>query len=474
MRITIGLLKRGLSVSNEQAALLGVLALAFTVRVAWILLIPTTPIADFAEYDRLGWQLASEGVYANLSGQPTAYRPPGYPFLLALLYRVVGHQPLAARLFNAGVGTLTCLLLFQLTVRSGLRRLALPVTALYALYPTAIYYTNLLATEVLFTFLFVAIILVWLEFTEIQPAPRLTAIRHTALTLGFGGLSGMAALVRPVILPVLGLFLLFRIRQIRSVPHIWQLLVLSLAALLVVVMPWTYRNYRVSGRLVLISTNGGVNFFVGNNLSATGEYFFPADSPFAGLSEWEMGRASWKAGTDFIRNHPLQFIRTCLIKALRLFSLEWDAFFYNFQTPETFAQQAHSLQLVKRSPALIPFFMLPLGVSAGLMVLGLLGLKQTYGLPGRPWLVTLVGVWIAVHVLFFANARFHFPLVPLLAISAVHSVHGWLRQKHQSADRLVYWFRHAGPGDYVISLYTVAIVLSWGQAAVTRVATYLL
>lgn len=282
----------------------------------------------------------------------------------------------------------------------------------------------------------------------------------------------MAALVRPVILPVLGLVLAFRVRELSLIQKTWHLLLLGSLALLVTILPWTYRNYQVSGRLALISTNGGDNFFIGNNLFATGDYFVPADNPLQGLTEWEMDRVGWKVGTEFMQKHPFLFLQNYLIKTLNLFSLEWDGFFWNFQTPETFAQRVHSLQMVKGAPALAPFFLLPLGASAGLMVLGLWGLKQAYALPQRSLLVTLIVAWIVVHALFFTEARFHFPLVPLLTISATHLVHGWFHCEGCSGSRLAYWFRHVSFGDYVISLYTVAVVIFWGRVAMARLLAY--
>lgn len=114
----------------------------------------------------------------------------------------------------------------------------------------------------------------------------------------------------------------------------------------------------------------------------------------------------------FIQNYPLLFLEKFLVKTMLFFSLEWDGFFWNFQTPETFAQGVHSLQMVKRSPALAPVFLLPFVASAGLMVLGLWGLKQAYALPQRPLLVALIGAWIVVQALFHADARYHSPLHP--------------------------------------------------------------
>lgn len=462
-----------LGADDQDLLLILGLVLAFLLRIAWVLLVPSTPLADFADYDRLGWELAAQGTYTNGTGDPTAFRPPGYPFLLALVYRIAGHQPLAARLVNAGLGAITCLLLYRLTVRIGRRHLALPATVCYALYPAAVYYANLLATEVLFTFLLLTAVLIWIELTECRSSPPRVSLYRSLLALSLGGLVGLAALVRPVILPVFGLFLLFSIQRLRSLPRLARVLSLSLLALLVVILPWTYRNYQVSGRLALISTNGGVNFYIGNNAAATGGYFVPADNPFEGLTEWQMDQAGWEAGLQFMQEQPFRFLENSIIKAVNLFSLEWDAFFWNFQTPETFGRQLHSLRLVKQSEVLAPFFLLPLVTSAILLVLGLWGLKRVYTLPYRPLFIALIGAWIIVHMLVFANARFHFPLIPLLTISAVHLVHGWFCGIGGSEGLLAYGVRNRGIGDYLISLYTLVVVLSWGKTAIAKFTTYL-
>ncbi|MDX1777712.1 MAG: glycosyltransferase family 39 protein, partial [Thermodesulfobacteriota bacterium] len=49
--------------------------------------------------------------------------------------------------------------------------------------------------------------------------------------------------------------------------------VLLIAAL--VILPWTVRNYLVCEKVVLVSSNGGVNFFIGNNPLQRGGYFPP-------------------------------------------------------------------------------------------------------------------------------------------------------------------------------------------------------
>jgi hypothetical protein len=45
----------------------------------------------------------------------------------------------------------------------------------------------------------------------------------------------------------------------------------------IVVLPWTIRNYVQFNKFILVSNNGGVNFWMGNNPNAYGGFYFPRD-----------------------------------------------------------------------------------------------------------------------------------------------------------------------------------------------------
>ncbi len=68
-------------------------------------------------YHRTADLLAGGYGFASNPGVPTAQWPPVFPFLLSLIYRVTGPDPLAGELFNAVVGALTVALLYLLARR---------------------------------------------------------------------------------------------------------------------------------------------------------------------------------------------------------------------------------------------------------------------------------------------------------------------------------------------------------------------
>ena len=81
-----------------------------------------------------------------------------------------------------------------------------------------------------------------------------------------GLLAGAATLTRPAMLFFLALVALWLITRRRV------LVVVAIAAgSLLVVAPWTARNYDVHGRFVLVAADGGVTFWTGNHPLAIGE-----------------------------------------------------------------------------------------------------------------------------------------------------------------------------------------------------------
>src|ERR1700731_2269644 len=82
--------------------LLCILAIAAGLRLAWGLLIPNGQYSDSVWYSGAAANLASSGMY-GLDG-PSAWFPPGYPFFLAAIYKIVGHSEFAGKLGNVAVG----------------------------------------------------------------------------------------------------------------------------------------------------------------------------------------------------------------------------------------------------------------------------------------------------------------------------------------------------------------------------------
>jgi len=168
--------------------LLGVILLiALIARLSWVLAVPTQPISDFKEYDRLAVGLLSGKGYVNINSQPTAYRAPGYSFFVAGIYSIFGQHNIAIRLTQVMLGVLTCWLTYSIATELFDRRVALLAAFLIAIFPSLIAWTNILATENLFFPISLGIIISFIK------GAKPLAIRWPWLALS-GFLAGIAVL----------------------------------------------------------------------------------------------------------------------------------------------------------------------------------------------------------------------------------------------------------------------------------------
>ena len=99
--------------------LLGIFLLALLVRVIYILQQRAnpqfaSPLLDPAYHDQWAWQLAT----GTWKPEGPFFRAPLYPIFLAAIYRLVGHDYLAARMVQAIVGALSCVLTYAIGART--------------------------------------------------------------------------------------------------------------------------------------------------------------------------------------------------------------------------------------------------------------------------------------------------------------------------------------------------------------------
>src|SRR5207237_10933312 len=84
--------------------LLAAFALALAARLLGVALLPFGLAKDALEYHRLAAGLALGAGYVDAEGGATAFRPPGWPTLLASVYRIAGPEPVAGKIALAVVG----------------------------------------------------------------------------------------------------------------------------------------------------------------------------------------------------------------------------------------------------------------------------------------------------------------------------------------------------------------------------------
>jgi len=429
--------------------LVAVLVLAAGIRVLWVVLVPNAQYSDSVWYDGAAANLASSGVY-GLDG-PSAWFPPGYPFFLAALYKVVGHSELAGKLGNVAIGvalTGSTYLLARLLLGEAV---ALVSAVLIALWPNLIFHTGILSSDLLAAAGFVAVM--WLGMRH-ETGPGPAWLRAVVL----GVLIGWMVLVRPVsliLLAALGLWWWISNRSARAAVIRLAPLVLTVG---IVVGAWTVRNYREFGEVITIATNGGYNFWQTNHRYADGNDtywpFVPMDDPeyqtMRNGDEFTKNRQGYQYAFAYLRANPTHLLIMLPTKLFWLYHSDTSGFYEGvlyapMQGPSPLASwiDAHDHLVEALTFRYYEVLMALSVVGAGLTVL-----RRP---PGWIWpIVALPLLLTFFHVFFHAKDRFHTPLDGIVALLAAVAIteavrlpalfmgkqkHGQRDQREQQAQR---------------------------------------
>ncbi len=182
----------------------------------------------------------------------TAYRPPGYPFMLLPVHLLTGGSVFAMRMVSvlclAGAVWFGYLLARRISPVAG----AL-VAVVMAVYPLFVYTATALYPQIPALLM----LLMMLEF-GLRARDRWTWAIWSGLSAGF------LTITVPSFAPTLALLLLFI-----GWRHKKALAVLIVAAAVIPLL-WCVRNAVVMHAFIPVSTNNGVNLLLGNNPQATG------------------------------------------------------------------------------------------------------------------------------------------------------------------------------------------------------------
>jgi 4-amino-4-deoxy-L-arabinose transferase-like glycosyltransferase len=276
-----------------------------------------------------------------------------------------------------------------------------------ALFPSQVLFTNVLASEMLFTPLF------WGATLLLVRGARPT--RWQFLVVLGGMILGLATLTRTItalyLIPV-AVFWAVDLRRWRPVLSRVALASLGFA---LVITPWMVRNQNAVGRFCL-STNSGVNLFIGNqpgsgmgyNQDAAGYYDLGDPTKEAAIDSAASAQA-W----EYIKEKPLSFVGRGILKVGFLYATDLDPLEVQLSAatrPEGRSRWFLPAVLIQSFWLLTMLLALP-----GIWIV----LRSRVHRGGGTWLVLgTLAYWTGVHFIYFSAGRFHFPLVPLIAALA--------------------------------------------------------
>jgi 4-amino-4-deoxy-L-arabinose transferase-like glycosyltransferase len=388
-----------------------VLALALALRLAHLWAVRDQPFfawlaMDSQEYDR--W---AQGIAAgDWAGSGVFFQAPLYPYLLAAVYALLGHRLVLVYLLQTVLAVAGCWALYRAGREMGGEGTGLGAALLAAVYGPFLFYDVQLLKESLAVT--VTGFLLWaLAAARARPGLK--------IWLGAGLLLGVLALLRENALLVLPFLL----------PLAWHLedrwaglarrggaLV---AGLVLALLPVALRNGIVGGDFLPTTSQGGVNFYIGNHAGADGTYqpIVPgkqipelerkeparvAEQALGRpLSAGEVSRYWLGQGLKWARESPGDF----LLLQLRKLGMFWSW----YELPD-----AVDYYYVK---TLSPPLRLPLLEFGGAAILALAGLVLARRRLGAfaPALLFALG-WTISTVIFFLFSRYRLPAVPALLI----------------------------------------------------------
>jgi hypothetical protein len=382
---------------------------ALALRVGWVIYRwhIQGPELDYPD-EHLHWQLATnlvrDGLLVTDDGRFAA-RMPAYPLFLALFAGLGPGGILLARLAQAGLGAGTVGLVYRWARAAGGRRGAVIASGLVCCDPFAIFFCNLLLTEVPFTLLAIGAT-AWAWKWQSQAGGRRGAL------LGLALLGPLLVLTRPsaigwvvLLWGLLGWRSLRRGVEPRSRPSAVHLLVCPLA-MLVLLFPWGLRNKAVLGSWAWLSTNGGVTLYDAQGPQADGssdQSFLQSTAEWQGLGEVALDRALTRRALEQMRADPARAVRLAGVKLLRTWSLMPNV--AEYRTGQA-ALAGAAYTLVVLVGAVIS------------TVRGVLACRRTRSSSSAGFLLLWLPVlcFTLVHCVYVGSVRYRTPLMPFLAL----------------------------------------------------------
>ncbi len=404
---------------RKHSGLLLVILLALVIRIAYLVAYQGLPAWDQLTVDNYyhhNWaQNIADG---NVLGDTTYFRAPFYVYCLALLYYLLGASLWVGRMFGLVIGVASIFMTYRIGRKIFDHRVGMIAATIHTIYPVIIYFESELLLDPLFALLLQVAIyrtLVWWDSN--RPADIFTA----------GLMYGLAAITRPTVLIVVPLVIMLAWALQRPLKSAVKHSAVLLLGVVLTILPITLRNVLVASDPVLISSQGGINLYIGNNEVANGvTAAMPEPLGFnwrvqqvTHIAETDLGHklkpgevsSYWlRKSKDWILSNPGEFLTLYLKKLYRNFS-------------DVEVSNNRDLGVFFARVGILNYNPLSFGILFGLTIAG------CWICPGKNqkavFLLTVIMTYTVMSALFFFSSRFRLPLLPLYIVLASATL-GWL------------------------------------------------
>lgn len=290
-------LKRSLNkITNLKSFVLLLILLNVILQIIIITSTSSIPFSDSKYYVELGKNLALTGNYTNSFGNFTSFWPIGLPAIISVFFNLFTHPIISIKIFNILISSLFILVIYHF-FKDKLTKVQLIILLMFfTFFPNNLFSANTILTDYPYSFLFWLVILLTFKLEE----------RFGKYIL-LGILIGAASYLRPVglIIPIIILFYYMQNSNIKSSLLRTGFVILTL---IIVLSPWIYRNYNVFDEFVLLTTNGGFNFLMGNHAGSSGKINFNFEYDIENPNEPSEQREAYTNALNAIIKNPIKSI----------------------------------------------------------------------------------------------------------------------------------------------------------------------
>ncbi|MFA6142097.1 MAG: glycosyltransferase family 39 protein [Candidatus Omnitrophota bacterium] len=387
-----------------------ILSLAFVVRVIAIFLLGRHINPESWEFNDIALNIIHGRGYVFdwLNTQYHSFGYPLYPFLLAISHTITHENYFILEIFNAVVSCATCYVIYLIAGRIFNKRVGLLSAFLTATHPGLIVYATKIHEFTLVTFL--TVLIIWSMI-------RLNT-KKAMHNFYIGSIIGIGVLTRPTFIFFFPAYFVYLWVSSRDFKNVSRNAAIAFLAIMLVILPWTIRNYSTHKRLIFITTNTAEHFWRGNNPNASGTALTTDGKHMLEVAPKEFVERLFKLDEmgqyDLFYGEALKFIKANPALSIKMFFRKFYYFWW-FSPQTGYLYPAQWTVIYKIYYSLI----------FGLFLFGIyLSLVKPYPLDKSP-VILILTFFIALsmaHSIYFMDMRHRWAIEPLMMIFSAYSV----------------------------------------------------
>jgi len=389
------------------------LVLASVLRIVYLFEIKKIPFFDHPVADSKIYVDQAMKIYNGnlLPDKASFHSSPVYPYFLAVTYALTKNLA-GPRIIQALCGVINVAVIYFIAINTAGLIPALIAAFIMSIYPVFICFEgDLLMIPVVILTLNISC-LMFILFKKY----------NKLIYLAFAGISlGLTALGKPdtiMLAPFMALWVFFSTVNYKKklLRTLYLFIFVSIT-----ILPVTLINWVTEKEFILLTTNGGINFYIGNHKGADGMFHLPANSGLwdhklyisskysaekntkSLLTPGGVSKYWFKKGLEFISNNPAEFTKLLAKKTLLMIN--------KFEV-----SNHHSYYFFKKFSRILKYN--PLNLSL-IMLFASAGLILSFSQWRRYILLYIfLTVTFTVSILFFVTDRYRLPTIPFFIIFA--------------------------------------------------------